>query len=139
MTPGNKFQNILTLASIAISLCVRSIRTSSISYSLTYATAALHSALPHNHVWNILTSLSHNSGSLTPEINSWTYSHSYHSYFLMRTIHTYINHKLFINSCNCCTTQCFTTTPKCEIHCHKLQQLIHIQCNVNASHQNTHK
>ena len=52
MTPGNKFQNILTLASIAISLCVRSIglRTSSISYSLTYATTALHSALPHNHV-----------------------------------------------------------------------------------------
>jgi len=32
---------------------------------------------------------------------------SYHSYFLMRTIHTYIIHKLFINSCNCRTTQCF--------------------------------
>ena len=41
-----------------------------------------------------------------PEINSWTYSHSHHSYFLIRTIHTYINHKLFINSCNYCTTQC---------------------------------
>ena len=28
----------------------------------------------------------------------------------MCTIHTYIIHKLFINSCNCRTTQCFTTT-----------------------------
>ena len=35
------------IATIAISLYVRSIRTSSISYSLTYATTALHSALPH--------------------------------------------------------------------------------------------
>jgi len=49
------------IATIAISLCVRSIRTSSISYSLTYATAALH-----NHVWNILSSLSQNSGLMTP-------------------------------------------------------------------------
>ena len=31
---------------------------------------------------------------------------SYHSYFLMCTIHTFIIHKLFINSCNCRTTQC---------------------------------
>ena len=54
------------IATIAISLCVRPIRTSSISYSLTHATAALHSALPHNHVWNILTSSSQNSGPMTP-------------------------------------------------------------------------
>ena len=41
----------------------------------------------------------------TPE-----HSHiSYHSYFLMCTIRTYIIHKLFINSCNCRTTQCFTS------------------------------
>ena len=57
MTPGNKFQNILTLASIAISLCVRSIRTSSISYSSTHVTTALHSALlPHQCVKYIVTS-----------------------------------------------------------------------------------
>ena len=46
-----------------------------------------------------------------PEINSWTYSHSYHSYFLICTIHMYIIHKLFINLCNCRTIQCFTTQP----------------------------
>jgi len=54
------------IATIAISLCVRSIRTSSISYSLTHVTAALHSALPHNHVWNILISTSQNSDPMTP-------------------------------------------------------------------------
>jgi len=46
-----------------------------------------------------------------PKTNSWTYSHRYHSYFLMWTIHTYIIHKLFVNLCNCRTTQCFTTQP----------------------------
>jgi len=46
MTPGDKILNILTLATIAIFLYVRYIRTSSISYSLTHVTAALHSALP---------------------------------------------------------------------------------------------
>ena len=46
MTPRDKLLNILTLVTITISLCVRHIRTSSISYSLTPVTAALHSALP---------------------------------------------------------------------------------------------
>ena len=32
---------------------------------------------------------------------------SYHSYFLMRTIHAYINPSVNLNSCNCRTTQCF--------------------------------
>ena len=58
MTPGDTLLNILTLATIAISLCVRSVRTLSISYSLTHVTAALHSALPpHQCVKYILISV----------------------------------------------------------------------------------
>ena len=79
-------------------------------------------------------------GSYDPRRQTPEYTHiSYHSYFLMRTIHTYITHKLFINSCNCRTTQCFTPHQCVKYICHKLQQLIHIQYNVNTSHQNTHK
>jgi len=64
MTPGDKLLNILTLATIAIFLCVRYIRTSSISYSLTHVTATLQSALPPRQCVK---------------------------YILIRTIHAYIN------------------------------------------------
>jgi len=44
MTPGDNSRNILTLATIAIFLCVRSMRTSNHKLSLTHATATLYSA-----------------------------------------------------------------------------------------------
>ena len=50
MNYATKFSTInQTLATTAIFLCVQYIRTSSISYSLTHVTAALHSALHHNN------------------------------------------------------------------------------------------
>ena len=66
--PWNKFQNILTLASIAISLYVRYTRTSTISYSSTHVTAALHSALlPHQYVKYIVTNYNNNTHSIQCE------------------------------------------------------------------------
>ena len=125
---------------IAISLCVRPIRTSSISYSLTYATAALHGALPHNHVRNILTSSSQNSGPMTPGdklLNILTLATT--AIFLcVRYIRTSpisysLTHVTAALHSALLPHQCV------KYICHKLQQLIHIQYNVNTSHQNTHK
>jgi len=86
MTSGDKLPNILTLAAIAIFLCVRSTCTSIHKLILTHATAALHSA------------------------------------FMCITLQP-LNVNIHILG----------------IHCHKSLQLIYIQYNVNASHQNTHK
>jgi len=72
----------------------------------------------------------------------------YNGYFLrVRSMHTSI-HKLSLTHATaalhrafvCITLQSLNVnTHKFEIHCHKSQQLIDIQYNVNASHQNTHK
>ena len=109
------------IATIAISLCVRSIRTSSISYSLTHATAALHSALPPQQWWNISLYVQYIHSSI-------------HKLLLTHVIAAL--HSAFM----CITLQSLNVnTHILGIHCHKLQQFIYIQYNVNASHQNTHK